>query len=191
DVLLAPHQSEPPASVELAEVPRVEPTIRVDRLARRLLVVGVADHHVRPPCEDLSDTVPIRLIDAELHPRDRLSDSARARAGPAGRHSEHRCRFRQAIALAEMKAEPLEQGVRLRGQGSATADQEAQMTAESLVDRTEQGPPQIQSGLLRDESADLDRGIECPLGQDALFRYTRQNAPLQHLPKSWHSNQGV
>ena len=54
DVLEAPEDLEAALLVDAPEVARVEPPVRVDRLASRLRV-GVAEHHVGAACDDLAD----------------------------------------------------------------------------------------------------------------------------------------
>ncbi len=83
-VLEAPEDLEAPLPVDAPEVPRVQPALGVDGLARRLRV-GVADHDVGAPRDHLADAAARRRPRCAARRRARACPRRLRAACPAGR----------------------------------------------------------------------------------------------------------
>ena len=65
-------------AVELAEIPRVQPAVVIDRVAGRLFVVRVAEHNGGTSRVDLADALGIGIVNFEFGTRQGLSDVTRS-----------------------------------------------------------------------------------------------------------------
>ena len=188
DLLLAVRDHQEAVLVDPADVARVEPAVRVDRLGGLLRLVEVALHDVRSARQDL----PVRR-DAALDAGHDLPHRAEPPRGRAG-EGDDRARLREAVALVDLDADRPEELRELFREGRAAGDREPEPRAErrahlavhepledEVLEREREARRLLLRAQLRDLLPDLDRLLEeLPLAGRGL-REVLLHAPVDLL----------
>ena len=168
--------------VEDSQVTRAQPAV-FEGFVRGALVAVVALHDVGALGVDLADAVLVRVADLDLDAGDGLADVAALGPRLALGDGQRRGGFGQAVALRQMQAQALEELLGLLGQRRRAADEEADVSAQAVVDLPEEDPTQVQAGLLSDGPVQPQRRVEARGEELAALLNLTADAALQQLPQ--------
>src|SRR5439155_25995343 len=102
EVLLAIGDLQVAFGIDLPDVPRVQPAVGVDRLARGIGLVVIAPHDVRPPGQDLAVRGDLDLYAGDAFPH-------RPEHGAVGGvEGQHRGRLGEAVPFDDRQAGAIE-----------------------------------------------------------------------------------
>ncbi len=184
-----PDDDELPAVVEAAQVSGVQPAF-AQHLRRRVLVLVVAEHHVRPLGQHLADAALVRVRDLDVDAGQRAAHAAGHRLLARALGGDDRRRLGHAVALVQLEAEPEEVLHHVGRQRGAAADEQAQAPAQLAVDREEQDLAQVEPVRhpVAQAAVEVDDSLEGALDERSALAHPLGDLAVQELPQRRHAD---